>query len=310
MRYNWDLMMNILDLVGNTPLLELKKIAEDIPGVSLFAKAEFCNPSGSVKDRAARAMILAGLEQGALVPGKTIIDASSGNTGIAYSMIGAALSYPVRVYLPANAGAERKRIMRCYHAEIVETSPLESSDGAFLAVKEAVAKDPDRYFFPNQYNNDANWRAHYNSTGVEIWEQTGGRVTHFITGLGTSGTFMGTSRRLKEYNKAIHVYAVQPDSPFHGIEGTKHMGSTIKPGIYDETLPEGIVEVDTESAYAMTRRLAREEGLLVGISAGANVVGALRLGRNVPKGSVVVTVLGDSGARYLSDHFWDDGGAS
>jgi cysteine synthase B len=277
--------------------------------VSLFAKAEFCNPSGSVKDRAARAMVLAGLEQGALAPGKTIVDASSGNTGIAYSMLGAALGYPVLIYLPANASAERKRIMRCYHADIVETNPLESSDGAFLAVKEAVAKEPERYFFPNQYNNDVNWRAHYNSTGIEIWEQTGGKVTHFITGLGTSGTFMGTSRRLKEYRKDVHVYAVQPDSPFHGIEGTKHMGSTIKPGFYDETLPEGIVEVDTEAAYAMARRLAREEGLLVGISAGANVVGALRLGRTLPKGSVVVTVLGDSGTRYLSDHFWEEGGA-
>jgi cysteine synthase B len=198
--------------------------------------------------------------------------------------------------------------MKCYHAEIIETSPLESSDGAFLAVKEAVAKDPDRYFFPNQYNNDANWKAHYNSTGVEIWEQTGGRVTHFITGLGTSGTFMGTSRRLKEYNKDVHVYAVQPDSPFHGIEGTKHMGSTIKPGIYDETLPEGFVEVDTEAAYAMARRLACEEGLFVGISAGANVVGAIRLGRTLPKGSVVVTVLGDTGSRYLSDSFWEEAG--
>jgi cysteine synthase B len=222
-------------------------------------------------------------------------------------MLGAALGYPVRVYLPANASAERKRIMKCYHAEIVETSPLESSDGAFLAVKEAVARDPGRYFFPNQYNNDANWRAHYNSTGIEIWEQTQGKVTHFITGLGTSGTFMGTSRRLKEYSNAVHVYAVQPDSPFHGIEGTKHMGSTIKPGIYDETLPEGFVEVDTESAYAMARRLAREEGLLVGVSAGANVAGAIRLGRTLPAGSVVVTVLGDSGSRYLSDHFWDEG---
>jgi cysteine synthase B len=197
--------------------------------------------------------------------------------------------------------------MKCYNAEIVETSPLESSDGAFLAVKEAVAKDPERYFFPNQYNNDANWKAHYNTTGVEIWEQTGGTVTHFITGLGTSGTFMGTSRRLKDYSKDVHVYAVQPDSPFHGIEGTKHMGSTIKPGIYDETLAEAFVEVNTEASYAMARRLAREEGIFVGISAGANVVGALQLARTLPKGSVVVTILGDSGSRYLSDSFWKEG---
>jgi cysteine synthase B len=303
-------MMNILDLTGNTPLLELKKISGDIPGVSIFAKAEFCNPSGSVKDRAARAMVLAGLEGGALVPGKTIIDATSGNTGIAYAMIGAALGYPVLIYLPANASAERKRIMKCYHAEILETDPMESSDGAFLAVKEAVAKDPGRYFFPNQYNNDANWRAHYTGTGVEIWEQTRGRVTHFITSLGTSGTFMGTSRRLKEYGKDVRVYAVQPDSPFHGIEGTKHMGSTLKPGIYDETLPDGFVEVSTEAAYAMTRRLAREEGIFVGISSGANVAGALRLGRTLPGGSVVVTILGDSGSRYLSDSFWEGGDKS
>jgi cysteine synthase B len=302
--------MNILDLVGNTPLLALKKISRDIPGVSLFAKAEFCNPSGSVKDRAAKAMILAGLEQGAHVPGKTIIDATSGNTGIAYAMIGAALGYPVLIYLPANASAERKRIMKSYHARIVETSPLESSDGAFLAVREAAARDPDRYFFPNQYNNDANWRAHYNSTGIEIWEQTRGGVTHFISGLGTSGTFMGISRRLKGYSGDIHVYAIQPDSPFHGIEGTKHMGSTIKPGIYDETLPEGFIEVSTDAAYAMTRRLAREEGIFVGISSGANVAGAVQLGKTLPKGSVVVTVLGDSGSRYLSDNFWEEGGES
>jgi cysteine synthase B len=301
------LMMNILDLVGNTPLLELKKIAQDMPGISLFAKAEFCNPSGSVKDRAAKAMILSGLEQGTLVPGKTIIDATSGNTGIAYAMIGAALGYPVIIYLPANASRERKRILKNYHAEIVETSPLESSDGSFLAVKAEAAKNPDRYFFPNQYNNDANWKAHYNSTGVEIWEQTRGAVTHFITGMGTSGTFMGTARRLKDYNKNIGVHAVQPDSPFHGIEGTKHMGSTIKPGFYDEKAPESFVEVNTEEAYAMTRRLAREEGIFVGISSGANVLGAIQLGRTLPKGSVVVTVLCDSGSRYISDSFWDGG---
>jgi cysteine synthase B len=300
--------MNVLDLVGNTPLLELPKISRDLDGVSLFAKAEFCNPSGSVKDRAAKAMILAGLEQGKLVPGKIIIDATSGNTGIAYAMIGAALGYETLIYLPANASAERKRIIRSYGARLVETSPLESSDGAFLAVQEAVAKDPERYFFPNQYNNDANWRAHYDTTGVEVWEQTQGRVTHFITGLGTSGTFMGTARRLKDYNGAVGVYAVQPDSPFHGIEGTKHMGSAIKPGIYDETLPEGFVEVSTEAAYAMARRLAREEGIFVGISAGANVAGAVQLGKTLGRGSVVVTVLGDSGSRYLSDGFWEAGG--
>jgi cysteine synthase B len=300
--------MNVLDLVGNTPLLELKKISRDLDGVSIFAKAEFCNPSGSVKDRAARAMILAGLKQGKLVPGKIIIDATSGNTGIAYAMIGAALGYETLIYLPANAGAERKRILRSYGAQLVETSPLESSDGAYVAAKEEAAKRPERYFFPNQYDNDANWKAHYDTTGREIWEQTRGRVTHFITGLGTSGTFMGTSRRLKDYNSDIRVYAVQPDSPFHGIEGTKHMGSALKPGIYDETLPEGFVEVSTEAAYAMTRRLAREEGVFAGISAGANVTGAVQLGKTLPRDSVVVTVLWDSGSRYLSDSFWEEGG--
>jgi cysteine synthase B len=297
--------MNVLDLVGNTPLLKLSKVSQDVPGITLFAKAEFCNPSGSVKDRAAKAMILSGLEQGKLVKGKTIIDATSGNTGIAYAMIGASLGYPVTIYLPANASRERKRIMINYHAQIVETSPLESSDGAFLAVQEEAARAPDKYFFPNQYNNEANWQAHYNSTGFEIWEQTKGTVTHFITGMGTSGTFMGTSRRLKEYRKDIRVYAVQPDSPFHGIEGTKHMGSTIKPGIYDPTLPDGFVAVNTEVAYAMTRRLAREEGIMVGISSGANVLGALQLARKLPAGSVVVTVLCDNGSRYLSDPFWE-----
>jgi cysteine synthase B len=223
-------------------------------------------------------------------------------------MIGAALGYKTLIYLPANAGAERKRILRSYGAQLVETSPLESSDGAYLSVQEEVARNPERYFFPNQYNNDANWKAHYDTTGKEIWEQTRGRATHFITGLGTSGTFMGTSRRLKTYNRDLHVYAVQPDSPFHGIEGTKHMGSALKPGIYDETLPEGFVEVGTEAAYAMTRRLAREEGIFVGISAGANVAGAVQLGKTLPRGSLVVTVLGDSGSRYLSESFWDEGG--
>ncbi|MDR1949611.1 MAG: cysteine synthase family protein [Spirochaetaceae bacterium] len=297
--------MNILDLVGNTPLIELKRISREAEGVELYAKAEFCNPSGSVKDRAAKAMIRKGIESGALDRGRAIIDATSGNTGIAYAMIGAALGFPVILYLPANASRERKRIIKSYNAVIRETSPLESSDGAFLAVQEAVAAEPERYFYPNQYNNDANWLAHYETTGPEIWEQTGGRVTHFICGMGTSGSFMGTSRRLKDYNRDIRVVAVQPDSPFHGIEGTKYMGSTIKPGFYDETWPDGFMEVNTEQAYAMTRRLAREEGLFVGVSSGANVLAALGLARTLPGGSVVVTLLCDSGSRYLSESFWE-----
>jgi cysteine synthase B len=250
-------------------------------------------------------MAFAGIESGALRPGKTIIDASSGNTGIAYAVLGAVLDYPVTIYLPANASRERKTILACCGAAVVETSPLESSDGAYLAAKAEAEARPDRYFWPNQYNNDANWKAHYHTTGVEIWEQTGGKITHFITGMGTSGTFMGTARRLKDYNPAIRAIAVQPDSPFHGIEGTKHMASTLRPGFYDETFPDRFVEAGTEAAYAMTRRLAREEGLFVGISSGANVQAALELGKTLPPGSLVVTILCDSGFRYLSDSFWN-----
>jgi cysteine synthase B len=297
--------MNILDLIGDTPLVELKKISAELNGVSIRAKAEFLNPSGSVKDRAAKAMLLDGIESGKLCPGKTIIDASSGNTGIAYAVLGVVLGYPVRIYLPANASRERKVFIACCGATIIETSPLESSDGAYLAAKAEAEAQPDRYFWPNQYNNDANWKAHYHTTGVEIWEQTEGKITHFITGMGTSGTFMGTSRRLKEYNKNIAAVAVQPDSPFHGIEGTKHMDSSIKPGFYDETFPDRFISVNTEAAYAMTRRLARDEGLFVGISSGANVQAALDLGRALPPGSLIVTVLCDSGFRYLSDSFWN-----
>jgi cysteine synthase B len=305
-----SMIMNILDTVGNTPLLELSKISlkpgkARPPGVTLYGKAEFYNPSGSVKDRAARAMILGAIAGGRLVPGKTIIDATSGNTGIAYAMLGAALGFPVKLFLPANASAERKGIIRHYGAEIVETSPLEGSDGAFLAARDEAEAHPERYFYPNQYNNDANWKAHYEGTGAEIWEQSGGRVTHFVCGMGTSGTFMGTSRRLKELNPAVAVIAVQPDSPFHGIEGTKHMASTIKPGFYDEKQPDGFIEVNTEDAYLMARRLAREEGIYTGVSSAANVLAVLLLAETAPAGSVVVTVLCDTGTRYVSDSFWD-----
>jgi cysteine synthase B len=302
--------MNILDLVGNTPLLELSKISlkpgKPRPfGVVLYAKAEFCNPSGSVKDRAAKAMLLEGIAAGLLAPGKTIIDATSGNTGIAYSMMGAALGFPVKVFLPANASAERKGIMRQYGAEIVETSPLEGSDGAFLAAGEEATAHPKKYFYPNQYNNDANWQAHYQGTGQEIWEQSDGRLTHFICGMGTSGTFMGTSRRLRELKPAVVLVAVQPDSPFHGIEGTKHMASTIKPGFYDENQPDGFLEVNTEDAYTMARRLAREEGIHTGVSSAANVLAALKLTETVSAPAVIVTILCDTGTRYVSDQFWD-----
>ena len=297
--------MSVVDMIGNTPLVELKKVSAGIRGVSILAKAEFRNPSGSVKDRAAKAMLLEGIASGALRPGKTVIDASSGNTGIAYAMLGAVLGYPVTIYIPANASEERKIVLKSYGAVVVETNPLESSDGAYLAAKAEAESDSEKYFFPNQYNNNANWQAHYNSTGIEIWEQTGGKVTHFITGLGTSGTFMGTSRRLREYNSAIEVIAVQPDSPFHGIEGTKYMAATMKPGFYDETFPDRFIEANTEAAYDMARRLAREEGLFVGVSSAANVRAALDLAKTLPAGSVVVTMLCDSGFRYLSEPFWE-----
>ncbi|MDR2759371.1 MAG: PLP-dependent cysteine synthase family protein [Spirochaetaceae bacterium] len=303
--------MNILDLVGNTPLLELSKISlragKPRPsGVSLYAKAEFCNPSGSVKDRAAKAMLLEGVAQGKLGLGKTIIDATSGNTGIAYSMMGAVLGFPVKVFLPANASAERKGIMRQYGAKIVETSPLEGSDGAYLAALQEAKAHPEKYFYPNQYNNDANWKAHYQGTGREIWEQTRGELTHFICGMGTSGTFMGTSRRLKELNAAITVIAVQPDSPFHGIEGTKHMASTIRPGFYDENQAGAFLEVNTEEAYHIARRLAREEGIHVGVSSAANVLAALKLAETLISPAMIVTVLCDTGMRYVSDQFWNE----
>ncbi|GHU87117.1 cysteine synthase [Clostridia bacterium] len=296
---------HILDLVGNTPLITLGALSEIPRGVTLLAKAEFFNPSGSVKDRAAKAMFLDGTERGALSKGKTIIDATSGNTGIAYAMIGAACGYPVTLYLPKNTSPERKRIIRTYGAEIVETNPLESTDGAYGAVREAVAASPGRYFYPDQYNNPANPLAHYNGTGLEIWEQSERKVTHFITGMGTSGTFTGVSRRLKHENPNVKTIAVQPASPLHGIEGTKHMASTMKPGIMDESLQDGVVTVSTEEAYATARRLAREEGLFVGISSGANVAAAVKLAKTLEAGAVVVTVLCDGGSRYISDAFWE-----
>lgn len=296
--------MHILDLVGNTPLISLDKLIDGQMGVKLLAKAEFCNPSGSVKDRAAKFMLLDGIQKGLLTSGKTIVDATSGNTGIAYAMMGAALGYPVRLYLPENANVERKTLIRSFAAEIVETSSLEGSDGAYLAAKAAVEADPDRYFYPDQYNNPANPLAHYSTTGVEIWEQTRNQVTHFITGIGTSGTFMGIARRLKDFNPDIKIIAVQPDTPFHGIEGTRHLASTVRQGIYEEGMADSVVLTSTEEAYAMSRRLARDAGVSVGISSGSNVAAAYQLAKALPEGSVVVTMLCDTGSRYLSDSFW------
>jgi len=298
---------NLWAQIGNTPLLRLRRVARELPaGVEVYAKAEHLNPGGSVKDRPALAMILAGERAGLLTPDKIILDATSGNTGIAYAMIGAARGYAVALCLPANANVERKRMLRLYGAELIETDPRTGADGAQLRAQEIAAAAPQKYFYPDQYNNEANWRAHYETTGAEIWTQTEGRVTHFVAGMGTSGTLMGVGRRLKAENPRVRVVAVQPDSPLHGLEGMKHYATAIVPGIYDPLLAAAQIEVATEDAYAMARALAREEGLFVGISSGANVTAALRLARTSPAGSVVVTVLCDDGARYLSEHFWEE----
>ncbi|MDR1959794.1 MAG: cysteine synthase family protein [Planctomycetaceae bacterium] len=293
--------MTILDSVGNTPLLPL---FEERDGARIFAKAEFLNPSGSIKDRAARAMILEGIRTGKLTEEKALLDATSGNTGVAYAMFGAVLGYRVVLCMPANANRERKRVLKAYHAEIIATNPLESSDGALLTARKLAAENPDRYFYPDQYNNDENWRAHYHGTALEIWEQTGHKVTHFVAGMGTSGTFTGTARRLKELNPAIQTVPMQPASPLHGLEGMKHMATTILPGFYDTALFDGQIDVTTEEARAMTRELARR-GLFVGISSGANALAAVKLAETLSTDAVVVTVLCDSGFRYLSDELWD-----
>lgn len=297
---------SILGQIGRTPLLRLRKIEAGLgrSSVKILAKAEWFNPGGSVKDRPAARMILKAVESGRLTPEKTIIDATSGNTGIAYAMIGAALGYRVKLFMPANASAERKRILRAYGAELVLTDAQESTDGAIIACREAYASASAAYFYPDQYSNDENWRAHYETTGPEILEQTAGSVTHFVAGLGTSGTLMGTGRRLREFNPKMQVIGVQPDSPFHGLEGLKHMKSALVPSIYDPTFPNRVLEVRTEEAYEMVERLARQEGLLVGMSAGAALAAAVRLAGEAPEG-VVVTVFPDSADRYLSEKFWD-----
>jgi len=291
---------SVLESIGGTPLIALSR-----EGVEIYAKGEHMNPGGSVKDRAARGMILDAIRTGRLTKGKTILDATSGNTGIAYAMIGAALGYGVAVCLPKNASVERKRMLRVFGATIIETDPLEATDGAQRKAKQMAADEPDRYVYLDQYNNDANWRAHFETTAEEIWAQTEGRITHFIAGLGTSGTFVGTTRRLKELNPKIAAISMQPDTPLHGLEGMKHMPTALVPGIYDTTLADAEVTVGTEDAQEMTRELARKHGLLVGVSAGANVVAAVRLAQTVPAGSIVVTVLCDAGTRYLADGFWE-----
>ncbi|MBV9100958.1 MAG: cysteine synthase family protein [Candidatus Dormibacteraeota bacterium] len=289
----------ICDRIGNTPLLRLRMFEADAPGVRVYAKAEFMNPGGSVKDRPALRMIEEGERSGALTRDRVILDSTSGNTGVAYAMVGAAKSYRVRLVMPANVSTERKELVHAYGADIVYSDALEGSDGAIRLVREMYEADPGRYFMPDQYNNDANWRAHYDTTALEIWEQTGGAVTHFVAGLGTSGTFVGTTRRLKELNPEVHCVSVQPAEPWHGLEGLKHMASSIVPGIYDASLADEDVGVETEPAYEIARTLARGEGILAGHSSGAALWAVREVARRIGQG-VVVTVLADGGDRYIS----------
>lgn len=297
---------DVVDLIGNTPLLRLPKIGTAFPGVEFYAKAEWVNPGGSVKDRPALNIIREAERVGLMSKDKILIDSTSGNTGIAYAMICAARGYRVRLCMPSNVSLERKRILKAYGAEIVFTDPMQGSDGAIRRVRQMAAENPDLYFYANQYDNPANWRAHYNTTAPEIFEQTEGRVTHFVAGLGTSGTFIGTARRLKELNPGIRCISFQPDSPFHGLEGMKHMPTAIVPGIYDPSVADENLEIPTEEAYAMTLRLAREEGLLAGVSAGAAMLAAVKVAEKVSSG-VIVTIFPDSGDKYLSERFWDEG---
>ncbi len=300
--------LNALERVGNTPLLRLDQVTRDLGGVEILGKAEWCNPGGSVKDRAASRIITEAQRNGLLTPGKMLLDSTSGNTGIAYAMIGAAKGIPVTLCMPENVSPERKRILQAYGANIIYTDPGEGSDGAIRMARELHAKHPDLYYYADQYSNDANWQAHYHGTANEIWQQTEGRITHFVSMLGTSGTFVGTTRRLKELNPNVRCISLQPDSPFHGIEGAKHMATAIVPGIYDSRLADEDMGIATEDAYKMAIRLAREEGLLVGISAAAAVVGCLRVAEQRKKGqqAVIVTVLCDSGDKYLSERFWTE----
>jgi cysteine synthase B len=298
----------LLDRIGNTPLLRLSHATKDLPNVQILAKAEWFNPGGSVKDRAAYSMIREGERRGDLRPGKVILDATSGNTGIAYAMIGAALGYRVKLCLPSSASPERKQILAAYGVEIVSTPGDEGTDGAIRRVREIYQADREKYFYPDQYGNPANPAAHYSGTAPEIWEQTQGRITHFVAGLGTSGTFVGTTRRLKELNPRIRCISFQPDSGFHGLEGLKHMATAIVPPIYDPSLADENMEVGTEEAQQMARRLAREEGLLVGVSSAGALWASIEVARRLPPGeqAVIVTVFPDSGEKYLSERFWSE----
>jgi len=315
---------SIPERIGSTPLVRLEQVARNLSavalaGVTLLGKAEWANPGGSVKDRAAASMVADARARGLLGPGlggaglsgpaKTLLDATSGNTGIAYAMLGAALGFPVLLAMPSNVSPERKRILEAYGAQIDWTDPDKGSDGAIRRARELAGNDPDRFYYADQYSNDANWLAHYRTTGPEIWQQTAGLVTHFVAGLGTSGTFMGTTRRLKEFDSTLQAVSVQPDSPFHGLEGLKHMGSSMVPAIYNPHLADRALEIETEAAYDMARRLARDEGLLVGISAAAAVVASLQIAQEeaaAGRSAVIATVLPDSAEKYLSERFWED----
>jgi len=301
---------SLLDRVGNTPLLRFDQLTAHLPGVTLLGKAEWHNPGGSVKDRAATNIVAQGQRSGEFTSGKILLDATSGNTGIAYAMLGAAEGFPVTLCMPQNVSAERKKILSAYGANILYTDPGDGSDGAIRLARELAAKHPDLYFYADQYSNDANWLAHYHGTANEIWQQTEGRITHFVSMLGTSGTFVGTTRRLRELNPTIRCISLQPDSSFHGIEGAKHMATALVPKIYDPTLADDNLEIATEDAYAMCRRVASECGALLGISAAAGIVGSLRVAEQIELGRerevVIVTILCDNGDKYLSERFWTE----
>jgi cysteine synthase B len=307
--YGRQVGKTILDRIGNTPLVRLDRLTAHLPGVKILGKAEWMNPGGSVKDRAASSIVMAAQTAGQLPPGKILLDATSGNTGIAYAMLGAALGFPVNLCMPSNVSVERKRILEAYGATVVWTDPADGSDGAIRVARKLAAEQPQRYFYADQYGNENNWRAHYYGTANEIWEQAEGKITHFVASLGTSGTFMGTTRRLRELNPGIKCISMQPDSPFHGLEGLKHMATAIVPPIYDPKLADWNIDMATERAYAMAKWLARNEGLLVGISSAAAVAASLEIAEvEAPahREAVVVTILCDSADKYLSEHFWSD----
>jgi S-sulfo-L-cysteine synthase (O-acetyl-L-serine-dependent) len=304
-----QLGISLLDRIGNTPLLRLDKLTAHLPNIHLLGKAEWANPGGSVKDRAASAIVRAAQRNGQLTPGKTLLDATSGNTGIAYAMLGSAMNFPVTLCMPSNVSPERKNILAAYGANILWTNPADGSDGAIRKARELAAAEPEKYFYADQYGNENNWLAHYHGTANEIWQQTEGRITHFVAGLGTSGTFMGTTRRMRELNPAIQCISMQPDSPFNGLEGLKHMATAIVPPIYDPTLADRNIEMPTERAYRMAKRLGKTQGLLVGVSAAAAVAASLDIAEQeaaANREAVIVTILCDSADKYLTERFWTE----